>query len=47
MITPSDLRKEIEERLKSYLSRDKSGIRKALLGLIVKMKKTRDSYLSF
>ena len=38
MITPSDLRKEIEERLKSYLSRDKSGIRKALLGLIVKMK---------
>ena len=38
MITPSDLRKEIEERLRSYLSRDKSGIRKALLGLIVKMK---------
>ncbi|MBE6506549.1 MAG: DUF2551 domain-containing protein [Methanocorpusculum parvum] len=38
MITPSDLKKEIEERLKSYLSRDKSGIRKALLSLIVEMK---------
>ena len=35
MISPSDLKKEIEARLRSYLSRDKSGIRKALLGLIV------------
>lgn len=38
MISPSDLKKEIEERLRSYLSRDKSGIRKALLSLIVKVK---------
>ena len=38
MISPSDLKKEIEARLRSYLSRDKSGIRKALLGLIVEMK---------
>lgn len=38
MITPLDLKKEIETRLRSYLSRDKSGIRKALLSLIVKTK---------
>lgn len=38
MITPSDLKKEIEQRLRSYLSRDKSGIRKALLSLLVKVK---------
>ncbi|HJJ47376.1 MAG TPA: DUF2551 domain-containing protein [Methanocorpusculum sp.] len=38
MISPSDLTKEIEARLKNYLSRDKSGIRKALLTLIVKIR---------
>ena len=37
MLSPSDLTKEIETRLKNYLSRDKSGIRKALLSLIVKI----------
>ena len=38
MLSPSDLTKEIETRLKNYLSRDKSGIRKALLTLIVTAK---------
>lgn len=38
MLSPSDLTKEIETRLKNYLSRDKSGIRKALLTLILKVK---------
>jgi hypothetical protein len=38
MLSPSDLRKEIETRLRKYLSRDKSGIRKELLGMFVRMK---------
>lgn len=38
MLSPSDLRKEIENRLRKYLSRDKSGIRKALLSLFVRGK---------
>lgn len=38
MLSPSDLRKEIERRLRSYLSRDKSGIRKALLRLLIRSK---------
>jgi hypothetical protein len=38
MLSPSDLRKEIERRLRSYLSRDKSGIRKALLRLLIRAK---------
>ncbi len=38
MITPLDLKKEIESRLRSYLSRDKSGIRKALLNIIVNVR---------
>ncbi|HJK12010.1 MAG TPA: DUF2551 domain-containing protein [Methanocorpusculum sp.] len=38
MLSPSDLRKEIENRLRKYLARDKSGIRKELLSLIVRAK---------
>jgi len=38
MITASDLKREIEVRLTTYLSRDKSGIRATLLRLLVKMK---------
>ncbi|MCK9314409.1 MAG: DUF2551 domain-containing protein [Methanocorpusculum sp.] len=38
MLSASDLRKEIERRLRSYLSRDKSGIRKALLSLLMRTK---------
>jgi len=38
MLSTSDLRKEIERRLRSYLSRDKSGIRKALLNLLIRVK---------
>jgi predicted transcriptional regulator len=38
MLSPSDLRKEIENRLRKYLARDKSGIRKALLSLFVRAK---------
>ncbi|MEA5085982.1 MAG: DUF2551 domain-containing protein [Methanocorpusculum sp.] len=38
MLSPTDLRKEIERRLRSYLSRDKSGIRKALLHLLIRAK---------
>ena len=38
MFTASDLKAEIEKRLQNYLSRDKSGIRKALLALLLKMK---------
>ncbi len=40
MLSPSDLRKEIERRLRSYLSCDKSGIRKALLSLLIRAKST-------
>lgn len=38
MLSPSDLRKEIETRVRKYLSRDKSGIRKELLKLMVRLK---------
>lgn len=38
MLSPSDLRKEIEARLRKYLARDKSGIRKELLGLFVRVR---------
>jgi len=38
MLSPSDLAKEIEIRLKNYLSRDKSGIRRALLDFFLKVK---------
>ena len=38
MLSPSDLRKEIENRLRKYLARDKSGIRKELLSLLVRAK---------
>ncbi|MCQ2376826.1 MAG: DUF2551 domain-containing protein [Methanocorpusculum sp.] len=38
MFTASDLKAEIEKRLQNYLSRDKSGIRKALLTLLLKLK---------
>ncbi|MDO5844551.1 MAG: DUF2551 domain-containing protein [Methanocorpusculum sp.] len=38
MLSPSDIRNEIEKRICNYLSRDKSGIRKALLKLIIKAK---------
>lgn len=38
MFTASDLKAEIEKRLQNYLSRDKSGIRKALLTFLLKVK---------
>lgn len=38
MRSPSELRKEIEARLKGYLSRDRDGIRHELLSLFVKVK---------
>ena len=38
MLSPSDLRKEIENRLRKYLARDKSGIRTELLSLFVREK---------
>ncbi|HJJ88920.1 MAG TPA: DUF2551 domain-containing protein [Methanocorpusculum sp.] len=38
MLSPSDLRKEIENRIREYLARDKSGIRKELLSLFVRVK---------
>ncbi|MDV0443262.1 DUF2551 domain-containing protein [Methanorbis rubei] len=36
MLSRSDLRKEIETRLRKYLARDKSGIRKELLSLFIR-----------
>ncbi|HDR73281.1 MAG TPA: DUF2551 domain-containing protein [Methanoculleus sp.] len=41
MRTPADLKKEIESRLKKYLSRDKTGIRHELLKLFLKVKSLR------
>lgn len=41
MRTPADLKKEIESRLKNYLSRDKTGIRHELLKLFLKIKSLR------
>ena len=38
MRSPSELKKEIETRLKGYLSRDRDGIRHELLSLFVKVK---------
>ncbi|MBN1194380.1 MAG: DUF2551 domain-containing protein [Methanomicrobiaceae archaeon] len=38
MRSPADLRKEIESRLRSYLSRDKTGIRHEILNIFVKIK---------
>ena len=38
MLSPSDLRKEIENRLRKYLASDKSGIRKEMLSLFVRAK---------
>ena len=38
MKSPSELKKEIETRLKGYLSRDRDGIRHELLSLFVKIK---------
>ena len=38
MRSPSELKKEIETRLKGYLSRDQDGIRHELLSLFVKIK---------
>lgn len=38
MRSPSELKKEIETRLKGYLSRDQNGIRHELLSLFVKVK---------
>ena len=38
MRSPGDLKKEIEDRLRSYLSRDKTGIRHEVLGLFLKVK---------
>ena len=38
MRSPGELKKEIESRLKGYLSRDRDGIRHDLLNLFVKVK---------
>ena len=38
MRSPGELKKEIESRLKGYLSRDRDGIRHELLNLFVKVK---------
>ncbi|KQC03472.1 MAG: hypothetical protein APR53_05085 [Methanoculleus sp. SDB] len=38
MRSPADLRKEIESRLRSYLSRDKTGIRHEILNIFLKIK---------
>jgi hypothetical protein len=38
MRSPSELKKEIEARLKGYLSRDRDGIRHELLNLFVRIK---------
>ena len=38
MRSPGELKKEIEERLKSYLSRDRDGLRHEVLGLFVKVR---------
>lgn len=38
MLSPGEIKKEIEERLKAYLSRDKSGIRKELLTLFIRIR---------
>ncbi|MDI6718825.1 MAG: DUF2551 domain-containing protein [Methanomicrobiales archaeon] len=35
---PSDIRKDIEARLIGYLSRDRTGIRRELLGLFLRIK---------
>ena len=41
MRSPADLKKEIESRLKKYLSRDKTGIRHELLKLFLEIKSLR------
>ncbi|UUX92947.1 DUF2551 domain-containing protein [Methanoplanus endosymbiosus] len=38
MRSAADLKKEIEKRLKNYLSRDKDGIRRELLNIFVRVK---------
>ena len=38
MRSPVDFRKQIHRRLKEYLSRDRTGIRRALLALFVRIK---------
>ena len=38
MLSPGEIKKEIEERLKAYLSRDKSGIRKELLTIFIRIR---------
>ncbi len=38
MLSPGEIRKEIEERLRAYLSRDRSGIRKELLNLFIRVR---------
>jgi len=38
MRSPGELKKEIEDRLKSYLSRDRDGLRHEVLGLFVKVR---------
>lgn len=38
MISAAELKREIERRLKKYLSRDKTGIRHEVLSLFVKVK---------
>jgi hypothetical protein len=38
MRAPGDLKKEIEIRLKKYLSRDKTGVRRAILDIFMKVR---------
>lgn len=38
MLSPGEIKKEIEERLKAYLSRDKSGIRKEVVSIFIRIR---------
>ena len=38
MLSAGEIKKEIEARLKAYLSRDKSGIRKELLSMFIRIR---------
>lgn len=40
MLSPADIKKEIEARLKKYLSRDTTGIRHEVLGFFVRARST-------
>ncbi|RQD80591.1 MAG: DUF2551 domain-containing protein [Methanocalculus sp. MSAO_Arc2] len=38
MLSPGEIKKEIEERLKAYLSRDKSGIRREVVSIFIRIR---------